>query len=42
MGLKYLGWFDSGVCYNLWTRDEPSFDADGNLVGKNAYNYRIN
>lgn len=31
MGLKYLGWFDSGVCYNLWTRDEPAFDADGNL-----------
>ncbi len=31
MGLKYLGWFDSGVCYNLWTRDEPSFNADGNL-----------
>ncbi len=31
MGLKYLGWFDSGVCYNLWTRDEPSFDANGNL-----------
>lgn len=31
MGLKYLGWFDSGVCYNLWTREEPSFDADGNL-----------
>lgn len=31
MGVKYLGWFDSGVCYNLWTRDEPSFDADGNL-----------
>lgn len=31
MGLKYLGWFDSGVCYNLWTRNEPSFDADGNL-----------
>ena len=31
MGLKYLGWFDSGVCYNLWTRDEPSFDAGGNL-----------
>ena len=19
MGVKYLGWFDSGVCYNLWT-----------------------
>ena len=31
MGVKYLGWFDSGVCYNLWTRDEPSFDDDGNL-----------
>ncbi|MCV6592752.1 MAG: TRAP transporter substrate-binding protein DctP [Silicimonas sp.] len=31
MGLKYLGWFDSGVCYNLWTREEPSFDASGNL-----------
>lgn len=31
MGLKYLGWFDSGVCYNLWTRNAPSFDADGNL-----------
>ena len=31
MGLKYIGWFDSGVCYNLWTRDEPSFDAAGNL-----------
>ncbi|MCY4289437.1 MAG: TRAP transporter substrate-binding protein DctP [Aestuariivita sp.] len=31
MGLKYLGWFDSGVCYNLWTRNEPTFDANGNL-----------
>ena len=31
MGVKYLGWFDSGVCYNLWTRDEPSFDDEGNL-----------
>ncbi|MDU8910648.1 TRAP transporter substrate-binding protein DctP [Aestuariicoccus sp. MJ-SS9] len=31
MGVKYLGWFDSGVCYNLWTRNEPTFDADGNL-----------
>ena len=45
MGLKYLGWFDSGVCYNLWTRDEPKFDADGNLEveglklrGNNVYN----
>ncbi|ABD56676.1 TRAP transporter substrate-binding protein DctP [Jannaschia sp. CCS1] len=31
MGVMYLGWFDSGVCYNLWTRDAPTFDADGNL-----------
>ncbi|KZM51812.1 TRAP transporter substrate-binding protein DctP [Labrenzia sp. OB1] len=31
MGLKYLGWFDSGVCYNLWTRDAPDFDDDGHL-----------
>ena len=31
MGVKYLGWFDSGVCYNLWTREEPSFDETGNL-----------
>jgi TRAP-type C4-dicarboxylate transport system substrate-binding protein len=31
MGVKYLGWFDSGVCYNLWTRNEPTFDAEGNL-----------
>ncbi len=31
MGLKYLGWFDSGVTYNLWTRDEPQFTDDGDL-----------
>ncbi|MEM8869521.1 MAG: TRAP transporter substrate-binding protein DctP [Pseudomonadota bacterium] len=31
MGLKYLGWFDSGVTYNLWTVNEPQLDADGNL-----------
>lgn len=31
MGVKYLGWFDSGVCYNLWTRNEPTLDAGGNL-----------
>ncbi len=31
MGVKYLGWFDSGVCYNLWTRDEPKLDENGNL-----------
>ena len=31
MGVKYLGWFDSGVAYNLWTVNEPALDADGNL-----------
>lgn len=31
MGLYYLGWFDSGVTYNLWTVNEPTLDADGNL-----------
>ena len=31
MGVKYLGWFDSNVCYNLWTVNEPKLDADGNL-----------
>ena len=31
MGVFYLGWFDSGVCYNIFTVDEPTIDADGNL-----------
>ncbi|MGG7646113.1 TRAP transporter substrate-binding protein DctP [Rhodovulum sp. YNF3179] len=31
MGVYYLGWFDSGVSYNLWTVDKPELDADGNL-----------
>jgi TRAP-type C4-dicarboxylate transport system substrate-binding protein len=31
MGLWYLGWFDSGVTYNLWMVEEPAFDAEGNL-----------
>jgi TRAP-type C4-dicarboxylate transport system substrate-binding protein len=31
MGVKYLGWFDSGVSYNLWMKDEPKLDANGNL-----------
>ena len=31
MGVKYLGWMDSNVCYNLWTVDEPRLDADGDL-----------
>ncbi|MEM6678182.1 MAG: TRAP transporter substrate-binding protein DctP [Pseudomonadota bacterium] len=32
MGVKYLGWFDSNVCYNLWTVNEPEFDDAGNLA----------
>ena len=32
MGVKYLGWFDSNVCYNLWTVNEPSLDTDGRLA----------
>ncbi|MEM6547962.1 MAG: TRAP transporter substrate-binding protein DctP [Pseudomonadota bacterium] len=31
MGVYYLGWFDSGVSYNIWTVNEPALDADGNL-----------
>ena len=31
MGVKYLAWMDSGICFNLWTKDEPKVDADGNL-----------
>ncbi len=31
MGVWYLGWFDSGVSYNLWMRDAPKLDAEGNL-----------
>lgn len=31
MGTYYLGWFDSGVSYNLYTIDEPKMDAEGNL-----------
>lgn len=31
MGVKYLGWFDSGVTYNLWMKNEPKLDANGNL-----------
>jgi TRAP-type C4-dicarboxylate transport system substrate-binding protein len=31
MGVYYLGWFDSGVSYNLWTKNEPQLDAGGNL-----------
>lgn len=31
MGTYYLGWFDSGVSYNLWTVEEPQFEDDGDL-----------
>jgi TRAP-type transport system periplasmic protein len=31
MGVYYLGWFDSGVTYNLWFVNEPQLDANGNL-----------
>ncbi len=31
MGVYYLGWFDSGVAYNLWTVNEPKFTAAGDL-----------
>lgn len=31
MGVKYLGWFDSGVAYNLWTVNEPALDEAGDL-----------
>ena len=31
MGTYYLGWFDSGVSYNLYTIDEPKMDAEDNL-----------
>ncbi|NVK18462.1 MAG: TRAP transporter substrate-binding protein DctP [Methylocystaceae bacterium] len=31
MGVYYLGWFDSGVSYNLYTINEPKFDAEGKI-----------
>jgi len=31
MGVYYLGWFDSGVKYNLYTAKEPELTADGRL-----------
>jgi TRAP-type C4-dicarboxylate transport system substrate-binding protein len=31
MNLYYLGWFDSGIRFNLWSTKEPRFDAQGNL-----------
>ncbi|WBU58416.1 TRAP transporter substrate-binding protein DctP [Paracoccus sediminicola] len=31
MGVYYLGWFDSGVSYNLYMIEEPKLDDEGNL-----------
>ncbi len=31
MGVYYLGWFDSGVCFNIFTVDPPKLTADGFL-----------
>lgn len=31
MGVYYLGWFDSGVNYNLYTINEPKLNDDGGL-----------
>lgn len=31
MGVYYLGWFDSGVSYNLYTINEPRLTPDGRL-----------
>ncbi len=31
MGVYYLGWFDSGISYNLYTINEPKLNAQGNL-----------
>lgn len=31
MNVYYLGWFDSGIRFNLWSTKEPRFDAQGNL-----------
>jgi TRAP-type C4-dicarboxylate transport system substrate-binding protein len=31
LGVYYLGWFDSGIRFNLWSTKEPRLDAQGNL-----------
>jgi len=31
MGVYFLGWFDSGVNYNLYTINEPKLNGDGSL-----------
>jgi len=34
MGVYYLGWFDSGIRFHLWSTKEPRLDANGNLDTK--------
>lgn len=34
MGVYYLGWFDSGIRFHLWSTKEPRLDAQGNLETK--------
>jgi len=34
MGVYYLGWFDSGIRFHLWSAKEPKLDAQGNLETK--------
>jgi TRAP-type C4-dicarboxylate transport system substrate-binding protein len=31
MGVHYLGWFDSGIRFHLWSTKQPKIDAQGNL-----------
>ncbi|MFM9883667.1 MAG: TRAP transporter substrate-binding protein DctP [Burkholderiales bacterium] len=31
MGVYYLGWFDSGIRFNIWGTKEPKLDAGGHL-----------
>jgi TRAP-type C4-dicarboxylate transport system substrate-binding protein len=31
MGVKLLGWVDSGIRFNLWSTKEPKFDANGQI-----------
>jgi len=31
MGVYYLGWFDSGIRFNLWSTREPKLDASGHI-----------
>lgn len=31
MGVYYLGWYDTGIRFNIWSTKEPRFDAQGNL-----------